>query len=57
VLDHGRIVQHGTHAALLAQRGVYRRIYDIQTRIEAELERDLAQMEPAGPGDLELVED
>jgi ATP-binding cassette subfamily B protein len=57
VLDHGRIVQHGTHAALLAERGVYRRIYDIQTRIEAELERDLAQMEPAGPGDLELVED
>lgn len=57
VLDHGRIVQRGTHAALLQERGVYRRIYDIQTRIEAELERDLAQMEPAGQGDLELVED
>ena len=57
VLDHGRIVQHGTHAELLRERGVYRQIYDIQTRIEAELERDLAQMEPAAAGDLELVED
>ena len=57
VLDHGRIVQHGTHAELLKERGIYRRIYDIQTRIEAELERDLAHTEPAGPHDLELVED
>ena len=57
VLDHGRIVQQGTHAELLSERGIYRRIYDIQTRIEAELERDLAQTEPARPDDLELVED
>jgi len=57
VLDHGRIVQQGTHAELLSERGIYRRIYDIQTRIEAELERDLADVEPAVPGDLELVED
>ena len=42
---------------MLSERGVYRKIYDIQTRIEAELERDLAQMEPAVPEDLELVED
>ncbi len=57
VLDQGRIVQHGTHAALLGQPGIYRRIYEIQTRIEAELERDLAQTEPAAAADLELVED
>ena len=57
VLDHGRIVQHGTHAELLRAPGVYRQIYDIQTRVEAELERDLAQMEPAAPEALELVED
>jgi ATP-binding cassette, subfamily B, bacterial len=57
VLDHGRIVQHGTHAELLNQRGIYRRIYDIQTRIEAELERDLAHTEPARSPGLELVED
>ncbi len=57
VLDHGRIVQRGTHAALLSEPGVYRQIYDIQTRIETELERDLAQTEPVTPGALELVED
>jgi ATP-binding cassette subfamily B protein len=57
VLDKGRIVQRGTHAELLGQSGPYRRIYDIQTRIEAELERDLAQTGPAVPSELELVED
>jgi ATP-binding cassette subfamily B protein len=51
VLDKGRIVQQGTHARLLEQPGIYRRIFDIQTRIEAELERDIAQV------DLELVAD
>jgi ABC-type cobalamin transport system ATPase subunit len=32
VLEAGRIVQHGTHDALLAQPGLYRRIYDLQLR-------------------------
>lgn len=42
VLDKGRVVQQGSHAALLAdESGMYRRIYDIQTRIETELEREL----------------
>lgn len=41
VLDKGRIVQHGTHAELLAQPGIYRQIFDIQTRIETELEREV----------------
>ena len=43
VLDHGRIVQSGTHKTLVNQPGMYRRIYDLQSRIEAELEADLAQ--------------
>ena len=37
VLDKGRIIQSGTHDELLAQEGVYRKIYDIQTQIDAEL--------------------
>ena len=41
VLDHGRIVQRGTHEELLDQEGIYRRIYDMQARIEVELEKEL----------------
>jgi ABC-type multidrug transport system fused ATPase/permease subunit len=32
VLEDGRIVQRGTHDELLAQPGLYRRIYDLQLR-------------------------
>jgi ATP-binding cassette subfamily B protein len=42
VLDHGRIVQRGTHDELVAQEGIYRRVYDLQARIEADLEAELA---------------
>jgi ATP-binding cassette subfamily B protein len=49
VLDHGRIVQRGQHDALMAdEHGIYRRIYDMQARIEVELERELA-LSPALP--------
>ena len=41
VLDKGQIVQHGTHEQLMQQEGIYRKIYDIQTRIEAELEKEI----------------
>jgi ATP-binding cassette subfamily B protein len=44
VLDKGRVIQDGTHAQLLGQAGgIYRRIYDIQTRIDAELEQEIAR--------------
>jgi len=42
VMQAGRIIQRGQHAELLSQPGVYRQIYDIQTRIDAELEKELA---------------
>jgi ATP-binding cassette subfamily B protein len=42
VLDQGRIVQRGRHEELLAQEGIYRSIYDIQARIEVEIEKEMA---------------
>ena len=33
VLDHGRIIESGTHAKLLAMGGLYRRLWDLQNRI------------------------
>jgi ATP-binding cassette subfamily B protein len=42
VLDKGRIVQRGRHEELVAQDGTYRQIYEIQTRIESELDKEIA---------------
>ncbi|MBN1639928.1 MAG: ABC transporter ATP-binding protein [Anaerolineae bacterium] len=42
VLDKGRIVQRGTHDELIGQAGMYRQIYDLQARIEQEVEREVA---------------
>jgi ATP-binding cassette subfamily B protein len=36
VMDHGRIVQRGTHSRLLAQGGLYREIYELQLRDQEE---------------------
>jgi ATP-binding cassette subfamily B protein len=44
VLDKGRIVQKGIHKDLLLQDGIYRQIFDIQTRIETELENEISQV-------------
>lgn len=44
VMDHGQIIQRGAHSQLMAQPGIYRQIYDVQTRIEAELEKELASV-------------
>jgi len=36
VLDRGRIVERGTHAELLARRGVYHRLHSMQFRDRVE---------------------
>lgn len=41
VLDHGRVIQSGTHAGLAAQPGLYRRLWEIQTSVKTDLEREL----------------
>lgn len=44
VLDNGRIIQRGTHTKLLDQPGTYQQIYNLQARIEAELEKEIASV-------------
>jgi ATP-binding cassette subfamily B protein len=46
VLDKGEVVQMGTHAELLKDmNGMYHRIYDIQTKIDVELEQEIMKSE------------
>ena len=42
VFDKGEIIQMGTHEELMKQPGMYHEIFDIQTRIEVELEKEIA---------------
>lgn len=44
VMDHGRIVQRGTHEELMQQAGIYRRTYEMQARIEDDLEKEIASV-------------
>jgi ATP-binding cassette subfamily B protein len=48
VLDHGRIVERGTHEELLTQDGLYRQIYDLQLRDQ---ETFMATQQTAESGD------
>jgi ATP-binding cassette subfamily B protein len=41
VLDHGRIVQQGSHEELVGRPGIYQEIYELQARIEEELEQEI----------------
>ena len=43
VMDKGRIIQKGTHEELLKQDGMYRQIFELQTRIDDELELEISQ--------------
>jgi len=45
VLDKGEVIQTGTHEELVSHRdGMYRRIYDIQTKIDEELEMEISRV-------------
>lgn len=44
VMDKGRIVQSGTHGDLVGQGGIYQQIFNIQTRIDDELEKEIASV-------------
>jgi ATP-binding cassette subfamily B protein len=44
VFDKGEIVQSGTHDELIQQEGIYREIFNIQTRIDIELEKEIADV-------------
>jgi ATP-binding cassette subfamily B protein len=44
VMDKGRICQMGRHADLVRQEGIYRQIFNIQTSIEDELEKEIASV-------------
>ncbi|MDQ7026450.1 MAG: ABC transporter ATP-binding protein [Anaerolineae bacterium] len=44
VFDKGRIAQRGTHDELMAVDGIYRRTYDMQARIEDELEKEITSV-------------
>lgn len=45
VMNKGRIVQIGTHEQLLLEAGIYRQIYDVQSRIESEVEEEVNRVE------------
>ena len=45
VMDKGAIVQMGRHTELVQQAGMYRQIYNIQTRMDDELEKEVQEFE------------
>ncbi|HLY29686.1 MAG TPA: ATP-binding cassette domain-containing protein, partial [Ktedonobacterales bacterium] len=47
MLDHGRIVERGTHDSLLAQGGLYKRLYDAQLRDQEEFEAQMLATQAA----------
>ncbi|MFN8639264.1 MAG: hypothetical protein U0360_07360 [Dehalococcoidia bacterium] len=47
VLDHGKLVQQGTHAELLQQPGLYREIFELELRDQMEALGDMAGPAPA----------
>ena len=41
VFEQGQVIQSGTHQELMEQEGIYKRIFDVQAKIETELQKDI----------------
>ncbi len=46
VLDEGKIIQEGTHAGLIEQEGMYRRLWEIQTNLADDLAAEIQAESP-----------
>lgn len=44
VLEGGEIIQRGTHGELLALPGIYRQIYQVQARIDQEVDKEVGRV-------------
>ncbi len=51
VLDDGRIVQRGTHEELVNQDGIYQQVYNLQAKIEDDLQQELDTLDAKVTGD------
>ena len=49
VMDRGRVVEHGTHGALLARRGHYHRLHALQFDAAGEADSRVRQAESQPP--------
>ena len=56
VLDHGRIVERGTHETLLTRGGPYSQLYDVQLREQEEFEARLLEAQASNNGNAEQKE-
>jgi ATP-binding cassette subfamily B protein len=44
ILDKGQVVQQGTHRELIKQDGLYREIYNIQAKIEEDIQQEVSDV-------------
>jgi ATP-binding cassette subfamily B protein len=56
VLNHGELVEHGTHDDLLRERGLYYQLYEAQTGRSAKIEAEYAQAQAEGKSAEESAE-
>lgn len=53
VMEAGRVVQRGTHRELVSQAGIYRRMFELQAQIEADLQQEIAAVVEAAEAKLD----